>query len=173
MGKFVMRKGESLAADAKLRFASDIHAISQRWMAGLGERMKPTGLEGQLWFVLYVLSEVPKPATQRAVAERAGISPPTLVRLLDALEQRGLIQRGPVEGDRRANAIRMTSKAEPLLKNISDVAEAWRTELLLDVSPSDLDTCVYVLDKVRNKMSESTGKRPSTLALIEVAAHQN
>ena len=153
-----MRKGETLAADAKLRFARDIHAISRRWMAGLAERMKPTGLEGQLWFVLYILSEVPKPATQRAVAERAGISPPTLVRLLDTLEARGLIQRGAVEGDRRANAIRITGKAEPLIQEISNVAESWRAELLTEVSPSDLETCVQVLDKVRDRMFSGAGQ---------------
>ncbi len=153
-----MVKGASVS-DAKLRFARDIHFISQRWQIGLGNRMKPIGLEGQLWFVLYNLHEIPKPATQRAVADIAGISPPTLVRLLDTLEQRGLIQRGPVEGDRRANAIRITPRAEPLIKEIGRIAEEWRMELLEDVDPLDLDICVKVLDMVRDKIADSGAKR--------------
>lgn len=163
-----MRKGVSVS-DAKLRFARDIHYITQKWQVGLGNRMKPIGLEGQLWFVLYSLNEVPKPATQRAVADMAGISPPTLVRLLDALEHRGLIQRGPVEGDRRANAIRITPRAESLLKEISKIAETWRNELLQDVDPLDLDICVRVLDTVRAKIAESTSKRCSQPAYAEMA----
>ena len=155
-----MGKGASVS-DAKLRFARDIHFISQRWQVGLGSRMKPIGLEGQLWFVLHSLHEIPKPATQRAVADVAGISPPTLVRLLDTLEQRGLIQRGPVEGDRRANAIRITPRAEPLIKEIDRIAEAWRNELLEDVDPIDLDICVRVLDTVREKIADSGSKHCS------------
>ena len=163
-----MRKGVSVS-DAKLRFARDIHYITQKWQVGLGNRMKPIGLEGQLWFVLYSLNEVPKPATQRAVADMAGISPPTLVRLLDALEHRGLIQRGPVEGDRRANAIRISPRAESLLKEISTIAETWRNELLQDVDPFDLDICVRVLDAVRTKIAENTSKRCSQPAYAEMA----
>jgi MarR family transcriptional regulator, transcriptional regulator for hemolysin len=166
-----MRKGAALAADAKLRFARDIHFISQRWSVGLGGLMKPTGLEGQLWFVLYSLNEVPKPATQRAVAERAGISPPTLVRLLDTLEERGLIQRGPVEGDRRANAIRVTPKAEPLLREISDIAEIWRNELLEEVNPAELDVCVKVLDKVRSKIATRNEKRAIHFSMTGLPQH--
>ena len=166
-----MIKGDSVAADVRLRFARNIHAISQRWMAELTERMKPTGLDGQLWLVLSVVSEAPKPATQRVVAERAGISPPTLVRLLDALEQRGLIQRGPVEGDRRANSIRVTPKAEPLLKTVFDIAETWRNELLEDVSRSELDTCTCVLDKVRAKLSgESPRRQRREIAELDMVA---
>ena len=160
-----------MAADAKLRFARDIHFISQRWALGLGGLMKPTGLEGQLWFVLFTLNEVPKPATQRAVAEKAGISPPTLVRLLDALEERGLIQRGPVEGDRRANAIRVTTKAEPLLREISEIAEMWRNDLLAEVDPEDLDVCVRVLDAVRARISGVGDRRNTPCAISEVPQH--
>lgn len=164
-----MRKGAALAADAKLRFAREIHYISQRWSVGLGGLMKPTGLEGQLWFVLFTLNEVPKPATQRVVAEKAGISPPTLVRLLDALEERGLIQRGPVEGDRRANAIRITAKAEPILREISEIAETWRNDLLAEVDPDDLDVCVRVLDAVRAKIAGD--KRDTPCAITEMPRH--
>lgn len=167
-----MRKGAALAAEVKLRFARDIHFISQRWSVGLGGLMKPIGLDGQLWFVLYSLSEVPKPATQRAVAERAGISPPTLVRLLDTLEERGLIQRGPVEGDRRANEIRVTPKAEPLLLEIAEIAETWRNELLDDVNPAELETCVKVLDKVRLKIGgRRNEKRPIRFSMTGLAQH--
>jgi MarR family transcriptional regulator for hemolysin len=163
-----MGKGVSVS-DAKLRFARDIHYITQKWQVGLGNRMKPVGLEGQLWFVLYSLNEVPKPATQRAVADMAGISPPTLVRLLDTLEHRGLIQRGPVEGDRRANAIRIMPRAESMLKEISQIAESWRSELLEEVDPRDLDVCVRVLDVVRRRLAESMSKRCSQPAYAEMA----
>ncbi|HKJ75001.1 MAG TPA: MarR family transcriptional regulator [Alphaproteobacteria bacterium] len=164
-----MRKGANVP-DAKLSFARDIHYISQKWSVGLGNRMKPIGLEGQLWFVLYSLNEVPKPATQRAVADMAGISPPTLVRLLDTLEQRGLIRRGPVEGDRRANAIRITPRAEALLQEISQISETWREELLQDVDPFDLDICVRVLDSVRSKIANCAAKRvPQQPAYAELA----
>ena len=49
-------------------------------------------------------------ATQTEIAEMIGVEPPTLVRVIDRMEQSGWIARRSDPSDRRKNAIRATKK---------------------------------------------------------------
>jgi len=67
-----------------------------------------------------------KPLTPGALAERLAILPHSAVGLLDRLQRKGLIHRGPVPGDRRQVLIELTGTAERLLHELT---RAHRDEL--------------------------------------------
>ncbi|HEX7061704.1 MAG TPA: MarR family transcriptional regulator [Woeseiaceae bacterium] len=129
-------------------FASELGRLSRRWRTVLDERLRHTGLTQARWSTLLLLSRADADITQRELALQAGIEGPTLVRLLDALERQGLIERVPAEGDRRAKHVRLAPGAHAVLAEISEIATALRREILADVAPEDLATCLRVFRRI-------------------------
>lgn len=133
-------------------FAAELGRVHRRWRARLDERLKDTGLTQARWQALLLIWRQKEPLTQRELAQGLGIEAPTLVRILDRLEGEGLIERCPAEGDRRANTIRPTSKARPIMREIAQIARALRTELLKDIPPDELAVAAAVLKSIGDKL---------------------
>jgi MarR family transcriptional regulator for hemolysin len=136
-------------------FAFELGRVSRRWRTLLDERLKVTGLTQARWSALLHLSRGERCMTQRELAERVGIEGPTLVRLLDALEAQGLIERLPVDGDRRAKHIRLTDAAQPLLREINRIAADLRHEIFADLQKDDLETSLRVLQSIGDRLERS------------------
>jgi MarR family transcriptional regulator for hemolysin len=141
--------------DLREAFALELGRVSRRWRTRLDERLKVTGLTQARWSTLLHLYRGGPCMTQRELAERAGIEGPTLVRLLDALEAQGLIERRPVEGDRRAKHIRLTDAAQPLLAQINGIAADLRREIFADLRAGDLRTGLAVLQSIGDRLERS------------------
>ena len=132
--------------------ALELGRVSRRWRTRLDERLRVTGLTQARWSALLHLLRGGSCLTQRELAERVGIEGPTLVRQLDALEGQGLIERLPVEGDRRAKHVRLTEAAQPLLAEIDRIAAGLRREIFADLSKDDLKTCLKVLRSIGDRL---------------------
>lgn len=133
-------------------FGLELGRVSRRWRTRLDERLKVTGQTQARWSTLLHLARGGQDMTQRELACRVGIEGPTLVRLLDALEAQGLIERLPVEGDRRAKHIRLTDAAQPLLGQINRIAADLRREIFADLPRDDLKTCLTVLRSIGDRL---------------------
>ena len=99
-------------------------------------RIRAYGITGPHWRMQAVLVRNPG-ATQAAVAEMLEVEPITLSRIVDRLTEAGLVVRRPVEGDRRANALELTDKAEPLLAQMRETVEALTAETLEGFSATE------------------------------------
>jgi MarR family transcriptional regulator for hemolysin len=138
--------------DPREAFALELSRVSRRWRTRLDERLKVTGLTQARWSTLLHLFRGGDCMTQRELASRVGIEGPTLVRLLDALEAQGLIERLPVEGDRRAKHIRLTDAAQPLLREINRIAAELRREIFEGLHGDDLNTGLMVLRSIADRL---------------------
>jgi MarR family transcriptional regulator for hemolysin len=132
-------------------FTAELARVSRRWRVRLDERLRGLGLTGARWLALLQVSRHAA-MTQRELAELLGIEGPTLVRILDGLEAQSLVERCPVDGDRRAKALRATEKAKPLLSEITRIADGLRRELLADIDDDELRTAVKVLKSIGEKL---------------------
>lgn len=141
---------------AREAFATELSNLGRRWRNRLNERLKHTGLTQARWSTLLLLSRAGGRVTQRELAELAAIEGPTLVRLLDALESQGLVERLPVADDRRAKHIRLTPSAKSLLEDINRIAADLRQEVLEGVQPADLETCLRVMRQIRERLEKRT-----------------
>lgn len=139
---------------ARQEIPRQIALISRRWRARLDERLRHTGLTQARWLALLELWKNPPALTQRELAERVGVEGPTLVRQLDELQRQGLIERCPVEGDRRANNVRLTPSAQPLIDELMAIADELRAELLQGVSDDELAQVLDVLRRVSARLDE-------------------
>ena len=138
--------------DIEETFALELARVSRSWRARLDERLRHTGLTQARWMALLVLSRAERRLTQRELAKRIGIEGPTLVRLVDALEQQGLVVRCPVESDRRAHHVCLTEIAAPILAEIDRIAAGLRHELLEGLSDRDIRTCVAALQLINARL---------------------
>lgn len=146
--------------DVKRDFCFALGETTRLSRLAMDRQMKPLGLSQATWRTLFWLDRDGEGITQRALAEKMGIEGPTLVRLIDSLERNGLVERTPSPTDRRANILRLTAKARPVVKMINRIADEVRAELLDGLDDSDMDAARALLQR----MADNATRIKSNLA---------
>jgi MarR family transcriptional regulator, transcriptional regulator for hemolysin len=142
------------------------------WRTKLDERLRPMGLSSAMWAVLRCLAESPVPLTQRELADLVGVEGPTLVRLLDRLEEGGWARRKADPGDRRVNRVELTEKAQPRYERLSRAGLELSVELLRGIPAEDIETARKVLSAIRERL-ESQAASPVSRKTVSDAPHLN
>jgi len=84
--------------------------------------------------------------TQTELAADLAIEAPTLKRQIDALVADGFIERRPLEGDARKNALFLTDRGRDAA--IVDFTHRLRRDMLDGIPPEDLDQATRVLNRI-------------------------
>lgn len=101
---------------------------------------------GQLGLLLMVQAN---PGINQTGAGRAlGIDRSTLVSIIDALEDRGLVERTPSPTDRRSHALVVTAKGDAFLKQIRPRLDAHEGELVRNLSAAERATLIDLLRRI-------------------------
>src|SRR5215471_8375318 len=90
-------------------FGSLVARAARQWRRAVDRRLQPFGLTEATWLPLIYLSRVPAPMRQKDLAAALGLDGSSVVRLLDALEASGHIERREAGTDRRAKTITLTA----------------------------------------------------------------
>jgi len=77
------------------------------------------------------------PCSPSALAEIERVQPPSMTRVIAALEERGLALRAPHETDRRQSVIALSEEGRCLLEVARRKRQAWLAQCLDDLPPSD------------------------------------
>ena len=94
---------------------------------------------------------------QSGLADILEVEPITLTRLLDRLEEAGLVERRAHPTDRRIRQLHLTSKAHPLIADIFTIGAATRGEALECVAEEDRDRLFSVLSRMKaNLLTKAT-----------------
>ena len=139
-------------ADEQHEFVRELVIVARRWRNRFDERLRTIGMSQARWAALYWLSNAPDGLSQTALAERAGVEAPTLVRIIDLLEAQGLVRRQVSERDRRSKVVKLTPEAAPVIAEIEAVADALRREVLKDIGPDDLRLTLQILRRLRTAL---------------------
>ncbi|MFE1598052.1 MarR family winged helix-turn-helix transcriptional regulator [Methylobacterium sp. ID0610] len=94
---------------------------------------------------------------QSALAEALGIEGPTLVRLLDQVEEAGLVTRQEDPTDRRAKVLRLTEAGRARVGAIEAEFDRLRARLFADVPDEDLHAALRVLRALRDGTGDRLG----------------
>ena len=121
------------------------------WRTKLDQRLRPLGLSQGKWTTLVHLAWGGDKLTQRELASRIGIEEATLAGLLDRLQTDGWIERKPSEHDRRCKTVHLQPRSKKILSEIFDTAQTLRQELIAEIPQSQLETCMRVLTRIRDK----------------------
>ena len=124
---------------------------ARAWRTKLDQRLRPLGLSQGKWTTLVHLAWGGDKLTQRELASRIGIEEATLAGLLDRLQTDRWIERKTSEHDRRCKTVHLQPRSKKVLAQIFETAQELRQELIADISPAELETCMLVLARIRDK----------------------
>ncbi len=130
------------------QFPFAVARVTRRWRKLLDERLKDLGVTQARWTTMVYLQRGGEGLTQRELASLMAIENPTLVRLLDSLEEQGLIQRRLCQNDRRARRLHLTEAGESFMVDLNARAKKLRDEMLEGVSGDDIDVALGVFNKI-------------------------
>ncbi len=134
-----------------------LFSTARAWRNRLDERLRPLGLTQGKWRTLIHLSQAGDNLTQKELAERMGIEEPTLAGLLDRLQEDGWIKRRESLNDRRCKIVHLQRRSKAVLDEIFSAAHQLRDELIEDVPQRDLETCMRVLARIRERAEADGG----------------
>lgn len=138
--------------DLNFQFTSAVMGLGRRWRNRLNEELAAIGQTQARWESLFWIEMAGGLATQKELAERVGVEGPTFARMLDRLEKENLVVRRVSKWDRRTKTIGLRKGAAPRLKEISDLSDELRSQLLADIESSELAACVAVIRKILTKL---------------------
>jgi MarR family transcriptional regulator for hemolysin len=131
-----------------------LFGTARAWRTKLDQRLRPLGLSQGKWRTLIHLSLGGDKLTQKEIAERMGIEGPTLAGLLDRLQEDGWIERRSSPQDRRCKIVHLQRRSKSVLDKIFNAAHDLREELVEDIPQDDLETCIRVLQQIREKAEQ-------------------
>jgi DNA-binding MarR family transcriptional regulator len=119
-------------------------AVFQRFLAVFDEmKLRPAEFS-----VLQLISDNPG-RKQTEIAAALGIKRANFVTLAHGLEERGIIERRPSAGDRRANALHLTATGTSFLKKARAMHDAMEEELVERIGgPAQRDRLLALLDRL-------------------------
>ena len=88
------------------------------------------------------------PLTLGELAAQEQVSPPTITKVVDALEARGFVERVRDESDRRVCRVRSTARGRRQLETSRTRRTAWLANQLRDLEPDDLERLAAALDVI-------------------------
>ena len=103
--------------------------------------------------------------TQADLATRMMIEPPTLVGLLDRMEQQGWITRVGCPGDRRKKLVRPAPAAEEVWEKMVDVLRRVRARATARLTPEQADLLREMLQTIHETLTEQA---PQSVAEAEL-----
>jgi len=142
-----------------------LHDIARLMRKRYEQRGRPLGLTRAQAQVLAHLQRH-EGINQSGLAEVLEVEPITLARLIDRMEEAGLVERRDDPADRRAHRLFLTARAAPLLEQSRAVGDAVRSEAFHGIADDEREHLVDALLRVRANLSErraeDTGAAAST-----------
>ena len=131
-----------------------IHDVARLLRKNFNRRVQSFGLTQEQCRVILHLSRH-EGIQQVDLAELLEIKPITLARLLDKLQENGLIERRRNLDDRRAFRLHLTRSAHAVLQKILALGAATRADANGKVSRADLEKMFSVLSRLKTNLIDA------------------
>ncbi len=128
-----------------------MHDVSRLMRRNFNRRVRNLGLTQAQWQALALLSKR-EGINQATLAELMEVQPITLARLIDRLQEAGLIERRPDPSDRRAVRLFLTEAAAPMVREMSERAAETRGEALQGIPPEAQEMMIEALQQMRRNL---------------------
>jgi len=106
------------------------------------------GVTRAQWKVLFKLTRAPG-LRQVELADMLDLEPITLCRIVDRLEEAGLVERTRDPEDRRAWRLHVTAKAQPLVDKLHGIGAELVAQAFAGIDPKDIEIARQVLARAR------------------------
>ena len=131
-----------------------LHDVARLIRKRFEQRAAPLGFTRSQWQVLVHLAKN-EGIHQAGLADILEVEPITLVRLLDKLEARGLVERRQHPTDRRLWLLHLTPDAQSSLAPLRRIGDVTRSEALDGISEADREQLVRILSSMKANLAEA------------------
>ena len=129
-----------------------IHDVARLLRKRFEQLSRDSGLTRSQWQVLAYL-ERNEGIHQSGLAELLEVEPITLGRMVDRLQEYGLVERGPHPSDRRIWLLRLTARAKAKLDELHRLGDETRAEALAGIADADYDHLMKTLSAVKSNLT--------------------
>ena len=119
------------------------------------------GVTRAQWKVLFKLTRTPG-LRQVELADMLDLEPITLCRIIDRLEEAGLVERTRDPEDRRAWRLHVTAQAQPLIEKLQAVGGLLVEQAFAGIDPKDIEKTRAVLARVRENAGRGAGTKKAS-----------
>ena len=117
-------------------------------------RASALGITTAQWRTLAWMGHEPG-LKQVELAERLDVEPITAGRIIDRLEEAGLVLRQPDPDDRRVWRLVLTEKAQPILERLHVLADELSGDVFGGLDLTELETMRAMLTRVRENVTRA------------------
>ena len=128
--------------------------LTRRWRQVLDSEAQASGLTDATWRPLLHLHLLGDGCRQKELAASVGIEGPSLVRILDTLVAKGLIQRSEDGTDRRAKLLCLTSEGKDVVARIRNTVSSLENELLDPFSDSEVAQVADFIGRLESAVND-------------------
>jgi MarR family transcriptional regulator for hemolysin len=125
---------------------------ARQWRRAIDRQLLPLGLTEATWLPLLHLSRSHLPPRQKDLASALQLDSSSVVRLLDALQTAGFINRAEGQ-DRRAKTVALTDTGRATVRQVEAVVDAVRTKYLGSLAGKDLATAFHIMQQISDMLA--------------------
>jgi MarR family transcriptional regulator, transcriptional regulator for hemolysin len=143
-------------AEALKEVAWELSETSRMLRRQFNRHAASVGATSTQWRAMFRLSREPG-MKQVELADRLDVEPITAGRIIDRLEEAGLVERRRDPVDRRVWKLYLTDKADPIIEQLKIVAERVLAGTLAGISPDEMAVLRSILLRIRENVSAIEG----------------
>lgn len=137
-----------------------LHDVARLLRKRFEQRAKESGLTRAQWQALAYLGRN-EGIQQGGLADLLEVEPITLGRVVDKLEQRGLIERRAHPTDGRIWQLYLREAARPLIEQLCVIGDATRQDALTGLSAQERRRLVEALTTMKSNLLEACARTPN------------
>lgn len=144
----------------KREIAFMIKDVSRMMGTYADQQGRVLGISRAQWTVLVRLERT-EGLKQSELAEILDLQPISLTRLLDRLDENGLIERRADPNDRRVNRLYLKPAARPLLDQLAVLSESLMATVLEGIDPESMERMLRDLKLIKDNLRAAIGRNAS------------
>ena len=157
------KKLVGLLQDQKSKFQDDlaflIAQVGSHSQSSFGKQVDAFGLRLAHVGVLKAIFQAAG-VTQRQLGDALGMFPSNLVRLIDELEEKGLVRRVKSAEDRRSYTLQLTKKGQGVVLELITLTRAHEDRICASLAPAKRQELTRLLQKIATEQGLRPGVHP-------------
>jgi DNA-binding MarR family transcriptional regulator len=146
-------------SDLQEHLAFLIAQVGSHSQSSFGKQVDPFGLRLAHVGVLKAIFRVDG-LTQREVGDALGMFPSNLVRLIDELQEKGLVRRGKSTDDRRSYTLQLTEKGQCVALELINLTRAHQDRICMSLTTAERQKLTRLLQKIATEQGLRPGVHP-------------
>lgn len=143
-------------AEAPL-FGYTLMSLGRQWRRVVHLRLAELGLTDATWAPLFHLHAAGQGISLKALAQRVGLDSSTLVRVVDLLENRGLVRRETDAHDRRSKLLQVTESGNAAVADVRAKLVQVEGRLLDGVDAATSQLLLQGMLQLQQRMAQELG----------------